>query len=238
MQTGTRRARRRWRRTAPGHLVAPRAAVGGFPLACRLQRGSLHTTDLCEHVSFGFAFSTRVSAHSSFIHRERRMHAPSPARHACLAAVVLLVAPPLALASNTLPVPCTSSLLIAAINQANAESGDTLVLAAGCTYTFTVANNFWYGPNALPAIQSTMTIEGNGAQSCQLLIPATRHRRRQMRFAFSMSPGEWNRHREISPCTISRSMAAMPRVAMPARAEAAPAWAGRFSIRARWPCER
>ncbi len=34
---------------------------------------------------------------------------------------------------------------------------------AGCTYTFTTADNNWYGPNALPAIASTITIEGNGA---------------------------------------------------------------------------
>jgi hypothetical protein len=77
--------------------------------------------------------------------------------------LVLLGLAPHARAS-TLPVPCSSSALIAAISQANVDNaGDTLTLAAACTYTFAFANNYWYGPNALPAIQSTMTIEGNGA---------------------------------------------------------------------------
>jgi hypothetical protein len=53
--------------------------------------------------------------------------------------------------------------LIAAVTQANTETGDTIVLDEGCLYTFTQKQNDWYGPNALPPIQSTMTIEGNGA---------------------------------------------------------------------------
>ncbi|HET6632301.1 MAG TPA: choice-of-anchor Q domain-containing protein [Rhodanobacteraceae bacterium] len=39
---------------------------------------------------------------------------------------------------------------------------NTLVLAAQ-TYTFTAADNWWYGPNALPPIQSDIVIEGRGA---------------------------------------------------------------------------
>src|SRR5579885_3369804 len=56
-----------------------------------------------------------------------------------------------------------STDLINAINLANIEGGGTIRLAAGCTYTFTQKNNDWYGPNALPPIQSAITIEGNGA---------------------------------------------------------------------------
>ena len=57
--------------------------------------------------------------------------------------------------------------LIAQINAANDETTnpgqDTLTLSTGCTYTFTAADNYWYGPNALPAISSDIVIEGNGA---------------------------------------------------------------------------
>ncbi|MDG4550388.1 MAG: hypothetical protein P9G45_08235, partial [Candidatus Contendobacter sp.] len=64
----------------------------------------------------------------------------------------------------TISVPCDTTQLIAAINTANANGeADTLNLAAGCAYTFTTPDNYWYGPNALPAISSTITIEGNGA---------------------------------------------------------------------------
>jgi hypothetical protein len=53
-----------------------------------------------------------------------------------------------------------------AVNAANNTLGpDTIVLQKGATYTFapTGADNFWYGPNALPAISSDITIEGKGA---------------------------------------------------------------------------
>ncbi len=65
----------------------------------------------------------------------------------------------------TIPVTtCNASDLIAAINTANgASAADTITLLAGCTYSFSAANNYWYGPNALPPISSTITIEGNGA---------------------------------------------------------------------------
>ncbi len=55
--------------------------------------------------------------------------------------------------------------LVAAVDAANANGAgaDTIALAAGCTYTFPAPNNHWYGPNALPAIASSVTLEGNGA---------------------------------------------------------------------------
>ncbi len=55
--------------------------------------------------------------------------------------------------------------LVAAVDAANANGAgaDTITLAAGCTYTLATPNNSWYGPNALPAIASTITVEGNGA---------------------------------------------------------------------------
>src|SRR5262245_22974686 len=57
--------------------------------------------------------------------------------------------------------------LIAAVNAANNEGvnpgADTIVPFGGGTYTFTGVDNFWYGPNALPAITSVITIQGNGA---------------------------------------------------------------------------
>jgi hypothetical protein len=55
--------------------------------------------------------------------------------------------------------------LIQAINTANGngQPGNTIELTAGSTYSLTAADNYWYGPNGLPAISSNLTIEGNGA---------------------------------------------------------------------------
>lgn len=57
--------------------------------------------------------------------------------------------------------------LAAAIDFANDEQyfpgQDSILLTAGCQYTLSSANNFWYGPNGLPPIQSAIIIEGNGA---------------------------------------------------------------------------
>ena len=54
--------------------------------------------------------------------------------------------------------------LVSAIEAANAAPGpDTVELVAGCVYRFVKADNTWYGPSALPAIGSDITIEGNGA---------------------------------------------------------------------------
>ena len=47
---------------------------------------------------------------------------------------------------------------------ADLSSGTTSTInLTPSTYDFTTANNYWYGPDALPAISSTVTINGNGA---------------------------------------------------------------------------
>src|SRR5690348_4802406 len=64
---------------------------------------------------------------------------------------------------------CTSASLAAAITSANTATtnGDpgphSIALKAGCTYTLTAPDNFWYGPTGLPPIASDLTLEGNGA---------------------------------------------------------------------------
>ena len=60
-------------------------------------------------------------------------------------------------------VDCSEMALIAALQSAMAQANSSLTLTPGCTYTLSTANNFWYGPNALPPIASNVTIEGNGA---------------------------------------------------------------------------
>ena len=51
-----------------------------------------------------------------------------------------------------------------AINAANNTGGtNTIVLGSGQTYDFTTADNNWYGPDALPPIESDITIVGNGS---------------------------------------------------------------------------
>lgn len=78
-------------------------------------------------------------------------------------AVGMLAVPPSTRAAN-LAVPCSSASLIGALTFANSTpEADTLSLASGCTYTLTGADNYWYGPNGLPAISSPIVIEGNGA---------------------------------------------------------------------------
>jgi len=64
----------------------------------------------------------------------------------------------------------TTGGLVWAINQANANGqNNTIELAAKSTYDLTAVNNFWYGPNGLPAISDasggghSLTIDGNGA---------------------------------------------------------------------------
>ena len=56
------------------------------------------------------------------------------------------------------------SSLIAAIKQANTASGpDAVRLGQRCTYALGNPDNGWYGPTALPAIASDVTVEGNGS---------------------------------------------------------------------------
>ena len=67
--------------------------------------------------------------------------------------------PAMADATTTLA-DCLAASLTNAV--ASAANGDVIVLLVGCTYTFTSASDFSYGPSAL-AIAKTLTIEGNGA---------------------------------------------------------------------------
>ncbi|SCK16546.1 hypothetical protein [Streptomyces sp. WMMB 322] len=82
---------------------------------------------------------------------------------------VLLTAAGAALAAGTLTapaahaattVPCSPTALIDAVNDANANGGDTLILATGCTYTLTAADN---DENGLPVITTPISIVGNNA---------------------------------------------------------------------------
>ena len=89
---------------------------------------------------------------------------------ACLAALaammLALYGPAPARATAVLNVGCSAPDLISAINAANAAGGGTINLAAGCSYTFTAANNDTEGSNALPVITgltAPLTINGNGA---------------------------------------------------------------------------
>ena len=67
----------------------------------------------------------------------------------------------------TIIVGCDVSELVNAITTANSNGeADVLVLASGCTYSLTAANQAdpdGYGPVGLPPITSTLTIQGNGA---------------------------------------------------------------------------
>ena len=60
-------------------------------------------------------------------------------------------------------VDCSEMALIAALQSAMAQANSSLTLTPGCTYTLSTANNFWYGPNALPPVTSDLTLEGQGA---------------------------------------------------------------------------
>jgi uncharacterized repeat protein (TIGR01451 family) len=51
---------------------------------------------------------------------------------------------------------------IAAANS-NGEASNVIHLYSRGTYTFSAADNGWYGPNALPAVTSKLTLDGRGA---------------------------------------------------------------------------
>ena len=55
--------------------------------------------------------------------------------------------------------------LIQAIDydNSNPSGGNSINLTPGSPYILTSVDNFWYGPNGLPAISSAVTINGNGA---------------------------------------------------------------------------
>lgn len=84
-------------------------------------------------------------------------------------AILVWAAIPGAAAAKTFSANCSGKTgnvvsLVKAIDQANASPGaDTVALGNRCTYTLTTVNNYWYGPNGLPAIASNITIDGNGA---------------------------------------------------------------------------
>ena len=84
---------------------------------------------------------------------------------ALIATLTLSAQPAPAAHAASIPVTtCNASDLINAINTANGNSeSDTITLTAGCTYTLTAPNNYWYGPTGLPPITSIITINGNGA---------------------------------------------------------------------------
>ena len=89
---------------------------------------------------------------------------------AMLVGVLALMAIPRSRASNfDLTANCPGgvgdvSVLMNTIRQANSAPGaDTIILAQSCVYTLTAVDNYWYGPNGLPPIISTMVISGNGA---------------------------------------------------------------------------
>lgn len=102
------------------------------------------------------------------VFRVTRLTSPRAAWPARLGALIL-IAPALLPNAQATTIGCIdgvgdSTALIAAIAAANANGGDTLDLGAGCVYGFSSANNFWYGPNALPPIASAITIHGHGAR--------------------------------------------------------------------------
>ncbi len=61
--------------------------------------------------------------------------------------------------------PTDTAGLLDALRAANAAPNDTTIinLQAGFTYTLSAVDNFWYGPNGLPPIDSNVFIHGNGA---------------------------------------------------------------------------
>src|SRR3954467_4384461 len=65
--------------------------------------------------------------------------------------------------------------LNAGINTRNATPAADTVQISG-TYTFTTADNSWYGPNALPAITTDVTLTGTAAGTLIRASNATRLR--------------------------------------------------------------
>ncbi len=53
--------------------------------------------------------------------------------------------------------------LIADVNTANSNGQSNVITLTASTYDLTAINNFWYGPDGLPAISSNLAINGNGA---------------------------------------------------------------------------
>lgn len=80
-----------------------------------------------------------------------------------------LAACPAAASAQTFAADCPNGLgdagsLVSAVIAANATPGpDTIALGSGCVYRFAKKDNNWCGPNALPPIESDITIDGHGA---------------------------------------------------------------------------
>ncbi|HZY90072.1 MAG TPA: choice-of-anchor Q domain-containing protein, partial [Gemmataceae bacterium] len=68
------------------------------------------------------------------------------------------------LTPTTLPIGPTVPELVGAISDADAIPGPVVIkLAPNATYDLTAVDNYWYGPNGLPAITNDVTLDGNGA---------------------------------------------------------------------------
>jgi hypothetical protein len=81
-------------------------------------------------------------------------------------------------ATTVAPLSNSTTAAIGIGSCAGASVGENLIdldAVAGQTLGFTAADNFWYGPNALPPIASAIVIEGRGAV---LEIPVGTQRRR------------------------------------------------------------
>jgi hypothetical protein len=65
--------------------------------------------------------------------------------------------------------------LIQALRAANAAPNDTTIISlqAGTTYTLEKPDNYWYGPNGLPPIDSNVFIHGKGATIARDQSPCT-----------------------------------------------------------------
>lgn len=97
----------------------------------------------------------------------------APVRHhtvITLLAAVLVIPLVLLVSSGqaAAAIACDSGMLRTAIDEANDNPGpDTIELSAGCVYSYLDVpvdrRYYWYGPSALPAIASDITIVGNGA---------------------------------------------------------------------------
>ena len=57
---------------------------------------------------------------------------------------------------------CLATSLVDAITMANTAGAGAhvITLKSGCTYSLVARDNYWYGPNGLPAIKSNITIDG------------------------------------------------------------------------------
>ena len=92
--------------------------------------------------------------------------------------------------------PGTLASLIAAINTAKRRAAaDTVALGPGCAYTLTSVDNYWYGPNGLPAIAATSRSRATARRSrARRRRPGSglllrRRRSRQSRHRGYVSPG-------------------------------------------------